>query len=142
MDFGTTLKHVLPLVIPMMALLIPLLAIGIKGWARIRRDRELHETIRQIVAQGQPVPPELLSEATSRPAPEQRTGWTAEASLKGGLINIGVGAGLMVFFLAMRPNGWLWAVGAIPLCLGLALMLAWWLERAKDSSPRGPGATS
>ena len=143
MDFGTTIKHVAPLLIPLMALLIPIVAIAIGGWARVRRHRELHETIRQISSLGQPVPPELLAQVTRGDRAPNRAGWTRGANLRGGLINIGVGAGLIVFFLAMRPNGWLWAVGAIPLCLGIALSLAWWMERdRKDGAPaHEPGET-
>ncbi|MEN9416699.1 MAG: hypothetical protein RI988_319 [Pseudomonadota bacterium] len=146
MDFGTTLKHLAPFIVPILALMIPLLAIGINGWARVRRHREVHETIRQIASAGQPVPPELLAQAAASQGPERRadaaSGWTAQANLRGGCINVGVGAGLMIFLYALRPDGWLWAVGAIPLCLGLALLAAWRAERGASSSDGpGPGPT-
>jgi hypothetical protein len=131
-DFGTTLRQIIPIFIPLVALMIPLLAIGIGGWAKVQRNREIHETIRQIMARGQEVPPPLLEVLhAERPAEPRSSSWTPIANLRGGLINVGVGAGLIVFLYAMRPDGWLWAVGAIPLCLGLALLLAWRIERAE-----------
>lgn len=138
MDFGTTLKHIAPFLIPILALMIPLLAIGIGGWTKVQRNRELHESIRQIAARGQEVPPQLL-EMMQREGRDDReaprsSGWTPAANLRGGLINVGVGAGLTIFLYAMRPDGWLWAVGAIPLCLGLALLLAWRIERGGAGS--------
>ena len=143
MDFGTTLKHIAPFFIPLFALLIPLLAIGIHGWAKVRRNRELHESIRQISASGQPVPEELL-EALRREGREEprSSGWTPAANLRGGVINVGIGVGLMIFLYQMQPGGWLWAVGAIPLCLGVALLVAWRLERGGTGAPgASPSAT-
>lgn len=138
MDAGTTIKHVAPFLIPLLALMIPIVAIVFNGWAKVRRHRELHESIREIAGRGQPVPPELLAQLQGGDAHERRQSWSPNANLRAGLINVGVGVGLIVFFYAMRPDGWLWAVGAIPLGLGLALLLAWKLE----SKPQGnsPGA--
>ena len=130
MDFGTTLKHIAPFLIPLFALLIPLLAISINGWTKVRRNRELHESVRQISASGQPVPQELL-EALRREGREEprSSSWTPAANLRGGVINVGIGVGLVIFLYQMQPGGWLWAVGAIPLCLGIALLVAWRLEQ-------------
>jgi Domain of unknown function (DUF6249) len=135
MDAGTTLKHLAPFLIPILALLIPIVAIAMSGWGKVRRNRELHETIRQLASRGQAVPPELLNQVGVDGAPEERrSGWNRVATLRGGLINAGVGIGLMIFFYAMRPNGWLWAVGAIPLCLGVAMLVAWKLEPADTAA--------
>lgn len=141
MDFGTTLKHIAPFFIPMLALMIPIVAIAINGWAKVRRNRELHESIRQIASKGQTVPPELLAQLSATDAASRRAGWGPTANLRAGLINVGVGLGLIVFFYAMRPDGWLWAVGAIPLGVGLALLLTWKLE-PKPAPNAAPGSAS
>jgi len=51
-----------PLLIPIIALLIPI--VWIIAWAVLKATRLqlLHETIRHISASGQPIPPELLNQ--------------------------------------------------------------------------------
>lgn len=50
-----------PILIPITALLVPI--VGVIAWAavRITRQHMLHETVRQLSANGQPIPPELLA---------------------------------------------------------------------------------
>ena len=60
MDFGTTLKHLAPFVVPIIALFIPIVAIVMSTLSRMRRNAQMHETVRHMVAQGQPVPSELI----------------------------------------------------------------------------------
>lgn len=141
MDFGTTAKSLAPFLIPIVALLIPILAIAINGWSKVRRHRELHETIRRLASGGQPIPPELLARAVAGEDSPRRSTWTPGANLRGGAINVGVGLGLMIFLYAMQPAGWIWAVGAIPLCLGLALLVAWRLESRTPVQHGDPGST-
>lgn len=50
-----------PLLVPIVALLIPIVAIIANVTLKITRLNLLHETVRQISASGQPVPPELLN---------------------------------------------------------------------------------
>jgi len=51
-----------PILIPVVALLIPI--VWIIAWAVLKATRLqlLHETIRHISASGQPIPPELLNQ--------------------------------------------------------------------------------
>jgi hypothetical protein len=58
------LTDVSPLLIPIIALLIPIA--GIIAWAAIKITRMnlLHETARHLASNGQPIPPELLAEMT------------------------------------------------------------------------------
>jgi len=55
------LTEISPLLIPIIALLIPI--VGIVAWAtvKITRLNLLHETARQMSANGQQIPPELLA---------------------------------------------------------------------------------
>jgi hypothetical protein len=54
------LNDLSPNLIPLTALLIPIVAIIGSVVLKIQRLQLLHETVRQISASGQPVPPELL----------------------------------------------------------------------------------
>jgi len=55
------LNDLSPNLVPVMALLIPIVAIIGSVVLKIQRLQLLHETVRQISASGQPVPPELLN---------------------------------------------------------------------------------
>lgn len=55
--------------------------------------------------------------------------------LIGGVITTGVGMGLMVFLWTLiGADEGVWAVGAIPLFVGVALLLSSWLVRPKNGT--------
>lgn len=60
------ISDISPLLIPIMALLTPI--VGIIAWAvvKVTRLNQLHETIRHLSASGQAIPPELLAEIVGR----------------------------------------------------------------------------
>lgn len=134
--FGDDLRHVMPFVIPILALLIPIVAVVAHYVSKTHRDRERHETIRQLVKAGQPVPSDLLrgpdfkdSDYESRENRKSRNYY-----LQAGVVNTAIGLGLMGMFIAMRPSSWLWAIGLIPVCLGLGFLLLWNIERKQRES--------
>ena len=95
------------------------------------KNRALHRTVREMVAKGQPVPPELFA-APGTPA-------KARSDLRRGVILTSIGAGL-IFFLAGVNGGFgggEWAVGVIPLMIGAGYLLVWKLEASKrdNSTP-------
>lgn len=124
------LKHLAPFLIPVLALLIPIVAI-IGGFiTKARREQLMHETLRQLSERGQPIPPELLSGSFGAELKNRQDGsWGRNGSLRAGGINIGVGLGLMAMFVAMDPGGWLWAIGCLPLFIGVAMLLVWKYEQ-------------
>lgn len=134
MDFGTTLKHLAPFAVPLMALLIPIIAIIMNGLVRIKRNRYLHETIRLMTEKGLPIPPELISAVVGDSRQQPKT-WSPAAQLRSGIINIAIGLGLMLLFQEMHPEeNWLWAVGMIPFMIGVGFLLIWWIESRKKSA--------
>ena len=73
----------------------------------------------------------MMSELQAKPSLDRHS------KLVFGAVNAAVGLGLMIFFLAMRVNDWLWTVGCIPLFVGIALLLVWRYEvRHGDQSQR------
>lgn len=122
-----------PLLIPILALLIPIVAIVSHHLTKASVERQRHETIRELARAGQPIPPELLAEV-------QDSGWERDRCeprspnriLVPALINIGIGPGLMAMFAAMQPGSWLWSIGLLPLGLGLALAVYWFVERKQQ----------
>ncbi len=119
MDFGTTMIAGLAIVLGIGA---PLAAIGLVLWYKSRRTRLIHETALKLAEKGQPVPPEIFVGA-DEPFSDLRRGVV--------LVGLGMGLGLFMFQLG-KP----WAVGLIPLFMGLGYLVVWKLESGKS---RGAG---
>jgi hypothetical protein len=93
---------------------LPLLLVAIVLIYKQRKTRLTHETILKLAEKGLPVPPQLLEPPLKR-----------SSGLRGGLVLIGLGLGLSIFFLS---QGGPWSIGLIPGLMGAALLLAWWIE--------------
>jgi len=91
--------------------------IGFTSWARSRRNRMVHETVRLLVEKGQPLPPDIFRER--RPA-------TPASDLRKGIAWAAIGVGLTGYFLI--GSGGNWGIGLIPLCIGLGYLIAWKFE--------------
>ena len=130
------LSHLAPFIIPIVAMFVPIVAIVMGVSARMRRTELMHETLRQMVAQGREIPPQLLDGSLLADRPANRNGgWQGKSGqLIFGATNVGVGLGVMVMFYAMSPGDWLWAIGCIPLFVGIALLVVWKME--SKSIPR------
>ena len=141
-----------PLMIPILALMIPIVAIVGHYLRQAFNERQRHETIREFVRAGQPVPPELLA---VEPQENEWHGALQDNELRGArrngaspnrilvpaVINVSIGLGLMAMFTAMMPGVWLWSIGLLPLFVGLGLALFWAVERnhlAQQTQPPKP----
>ena len=62
MDAGTTLKHIAPFLIPILALSIPIVAIIWSYRSRMHQSTLLHETIRHLSDHGHPIPQSFLDQ--------------------------------------------------------------------------------
>ena len=120
------LRENFALLIPLMGMLIPIVAIVGYYLNKASKDRLRHDTIRELVRAGQPIPPELLSEDE---APAAKSAPNPNRSLSSGITNVAVGLGLMGMFALMRPGSWLWGIGLVPLCLGMGFLVLWSIER-------------
>jgi hypothetical protein len=102
---------------------LPVLLVGIILWFKHRKLRMTHETIARLAEKGLPVPPELLAPPTGSRS--------RSVALRGGLVLLGLGIALMIFFLEVKGP---WSIGLIPGLMGLALVVAWAIERREDTS--------
>ncbi len=127
--------YITPLLIPILALFIPIVAIVAHHLGKANSERQRHETIRELARAGQPIPPELLSAVQEAEAAPKREANNPNRILIPGVINIGIGFGLMGMFAAMMPGQWLWAIGLIPLFLGIGFVVIWAVVR-KQPDPR------
>jgi hypothetical protein len=124
------------LVIPVLGLLIPMVAVVAHYLARAHGERQRHQTIREFVRAGQPVPPELLAappDGTWQRTPQGQA--NPNRMLLPGAVNAGLGLGLMGMFAVLSPGSWLWSIGLVPLCLGLCLVVIWAMVRKQQPGP-------
>lgn len=135
--FFEHLSDVSPLLIPILALTIPIVAIVAHQLGKAHSERQRHETIRELARAGQPIPPELLADVQDSDwSRGRREPASPNRILLPAIINIAVGLGLMGMFAAMMPGAWLWTIGLLPVCIGLGLALYWAAERKQQ--PRQP----
>ena len=104
----------------------PVLIVAFIMYFGFSKSRMQHRTIRMLAEKGQPIPPALLAPPT--PAVRQRS------DLRRGIVLVMVGCGLMVCFGAWNDwEGGAWAIGVIPLVIGLGYLLVWKLEGGKKN---------
>lgn len=119
-----------PLMIPILALLIPIVAILAHYLSKAHTERQRHETIRELARAGQPIPPELLNDVQDSDWHRARRDQAnPNRILVPAIVNIAVGFGLMGMFYVMTPHLWLWSIGLLPLFIGTGLAVYWAVER-------------
>lgn len=94
---------------------LPLALVALILVFKHRKLRMTHETIARLAEKGLPVPPELIE-------PRRR----GAATMRGGLMLIGLGIALAAFFAQV---GGPWSIGLIPGLMGAALLLSLAIEK-------------
>jgi hypothetical protein len=94
---------------------LPLFLVAIILIYKQRKLRMVHETVAKLVEKGLPVPPGLLD------PPQHQSG-----PMRGGLVLIALGIALAIF---LTEVGGPWSIGLIPGLMGVALLLAWMIEK-------------
>lgn len=119
------------------------------------RDRQrMYDTLRTAYERGQPVPPEFM-QAMTRPGVEREIAAAsayarppAERDLRRGVVWTAVGVGLVLIGVISAAADWgvSWsdgrtdalatcaALGAIPLCVGLAFLALWFFGGRKTAA--------
>lgn len=121
MESSFALLYSPAIIIPALAILMPVALVGLVLHFKHRRDESTMQTVRELARLGQPIPPALL-------APPERTGRGSPLAVA--LTLVGCGVGLIVFFLNGLPRlQWLWGTGTIPLFIGLAQLIAWRVDQ-------------
>ena len=101
---------------------VPVAIVSIILYFRHRRVKMQHETMRAMIEKGMPIPPELLTKP-NQDSPSQDRPARVRNDLRGGLILVGVGAGLLM--LAGK-------VGWILVFIGAARLVVWLIEDRKN----------
>lgn len=111
--------------IPFVVMLAPVLIVLIVLRYRQQQTQTRYKALVQLADKGVELTPQLLAEPQAVYSERRRA-----------LILIGTGLGIMVMFLALPgrfDNGYslasLWALGLLPLMIGLGYLASWWLNR-------------
>lgn len=124
---GQTLVPVVAILAVFGGPVVVVLGIGLAFFVyQYRRRRLMHQTLNQMVEKGVDIPPHIAS-VFAEPQPDR------DAPMRRGLLLSGLGIGLVIFFFTIDV-AFAAGVGAIPLCVGLAYLLIWHLEK-KASYP-------
>jgi hypothetical protein len=126
---SVVLKNLTGLLVPLFALMLPVIIVGIVLYARGASARQRNDIIGRLVEKGLPIPPELMQQDSLLPKGRPNS------PLRTALTLLGLGIGLIIFFLAQGGDNW--GIGAIPLAIGLAQLLAWKLEKPRDAGADG-----
>jgi hypothetical protein len=106
------------LLIPVVAILMPLVVVVFALNFAYKYQERKHKTIVELLEKGLPVPREMLR-------PPQRAG----SALMRALTLLGVGVGTCAFLGTLIGfNHGVWACGLIPLCIGVAQLIALKIE--------------
>ncbi len=86
--------------------------------ARHRREAMLHDTLHAMIERGTEIPEALLTFDKKKPNDRRR-----------GIVFVGLGLGLTAFLFMVDSDGdGAWAVGLVPLLLGIGYLAAWYVE--------------
>ena len=121
------------LLIPIIAILMPLAIVFIALSFAHKHQERRHQTVVNLLEKGLPVPPELLRGAPRREG----------SALMRALTLVGVGVGLSGFLFAMFGL-WMgiWAAGLIPFAIGVAQLIALKLEPQRREPLETPAPPS
>lgn len=111
--------------IPFVLMLAPVLIVFFVLRYRQQQARTRYEALVQLADKGVTLTPQHLAEPQAAYSERRRA-----------LVLIGSGLGIMAMFLALPggfDNGYslanLWAIGLLPLMIGLGYLASWWLNR-------------
>ena len=105
------------LLIPIVAILLPVLVVALVLHFKQRQRETLYETVKHFADRGMPVPRELLD--PPQPAGQSVLGTPRSRAFT--LIGTGIGLGLLFWFLELK---FLIGIGGLLICIGLAQLFA------------------
>ena len=123
-DFESGSLDLVAIVVPVTLFLTILLGVLSTQMLRIRKQAQLHQTLRLMIEKGTDIPPELFAPPNA-----------AHSDLRRGLVLVGVGLSLLILIgMVDGFAGGSWAVGLIPAFIGAAYLIIWrYSQRAEKS---------
>ena len=131
---GDDFTHGIALLIPIIAIImgcsVPIVIVGLLLYFRHRKNMMLHETLRNMVEKGVPIPPEMFQKTERGFMDHDKSGRNHPRNdLRTGLILTGMGIGIVLFI--GKP-------GLIILSLGVAFLVIALLEKKDRNIDQPP----
>jgi Domain of unknown function (DUF6249) len=127
MDTAAVIVKLAGLLIPIAGIAAPVVIVFLVLQHRAHGRDKLYETVKHYADRGMPVPRELLEP----PAPKPAATWRFYALT---LIGAGIGVALLFWSLDLVE---LVGLGGLLVCVGLAQLLGWWLDRRDAARSAG-----
>jgi Domain of unknown function (DUF6249) len=133
-------EMVVALGIPIGSMALAAVIVALVGYFKNQERKQRHETIRLALEKGQQLPAELLDPELSFAS--RTVGIQGNRSdLARGIQWLFLGAGLSLFLWFFKPEQPLWAVGLIPMFLGLGKLVSHAVTgRQPPTTPGKPAA--
>ncbi len=104
------------LLIPLAGILMPIAIVGIVFWYENQKERRFHDTVKNLIDNGQDINDDVLSSIPGYKKVMPRD------DLRNGVITTGVGVGL-TFFGLVFIGGPLLGAGLLVACIGAAMLV-------------------
>jgi hypothetical protein len=117
--------ELVPIVVPIASFGATIAIVAIVLYFRFRSQRLKHELVKVYLDKGQEVPPLVLGDAPTR-----------NADLRRGLVLLAAGVSLAIAF-AIGGQREAIGFGAIPGLIGLAYLVVWRIEQARNGAEHG-----
>ena len=112
------------IIVPVTFLLVILLGVVSAHMLRIRKQAQLHQTLRLMIEKGTDIPPELFAPPIA-----------AHSDLRRGLVFVGIGLSLLILIGMIEGfSSGSWAVGLIPAFIGVAYLIVWRYSQREEKS--------
>jgi hypothetical protein len=125
-DYALESEHfdLVAIVVPVSLFLAILLGVYSTHVLRIRKQAQLHQTLRLMIEKGADIPPELVTPPNA-----------AQSDLRRGLVLVGVGLSLLILIGMLEGFAvGSWAVGLVPAFIGAAYLIVWrYSQRAEKA---------
>ncbi len=119
------------ILIPLAGIALPVIIIIVVLHFRQQQRKSLYETVKYFADRGMPVPRELLD------PPRARQGEIFGTARFRAITLIGAGVGLAIMFWQLDLV-FLTGIGALLVCIGVAQLIAVWLDRGeRPTAPAG-----
>ena len=111
-------------VVPVTLFLVILLGVVSTHMLHVRKQAQLHQTLRLMIEKGTDIPPELFAPPSS-----------VHRDLRRGLVLVGIGLSLLILIgMVDGFAGGSWAVGLIPAFIGAAYLIVWRYSQREEKT--------
>lgn len=123
----------LKILVPLAPFIMVIAIVVIPAWFKSREKRDMQETLRKAIEQGQPLPPELIESLTQAAPPPSSASRDVRLGVMLIAIALGVvGCGAGLGYFAQEAAFAIGAFAAIPGAIGMAFVILSFFNKNRD----------